>query len=796
MKINDDILRLGIIGLCLVILYLFIFTPIGLNKQGRLFFENLVINTAYKLFYEHEKQDDIVIVTVDDKSISSGGLRWPWPRRRFAEFINKIRHSNPSVIAFDIAFVGSSSYGEDDDAILTEAIKDAGNVVLVYFTDADGEDIFPLKSIGDSAKAVGFVNKIKDDFNMVRYARAVSLKNGRFDYCFETKAAALYKDMPLESLSVAGRNMVMGKYSVPLRYDGTFPIKYTRKENNFTTISVEDVFGDNYSEGLFKEKIVLFGLTAISLHDIHFTPFGSMPGVLINANEISNLLTASHMGQIQPAVAFIIYVLLSLICAYAGYRYNTIFSVSIVSVLTLIFYGFSVYLYKLNILVDFFGAVFIMYIMWAVAQLYLYLKLQVHKLKMINSLTMDEKTGLYNLYYLLIETQRCIDNAKMPKEFPSIILLRFTVPADKDSRSANKLDNRIIIHASSMVKDIVNPFGGIVAKASDFELGIIIPKIEKDKLIHLVDDIYTHLNGREIIHSDNRSKYTIYPVVGACCGADVSKKSARLLLSMSEKMADKAVALKNRHVYLYDEKEGRISLLADESEELIDKSKLMNFVLDDLKRRNKHFADEVNTLKLRIEELVNSHFTIILSLVKALEEKDIYTAGHSNRVADYSEKIAKKIGLDKDAVDMIKKAALLHDIGKIGIPDFILHKKEDLSSDERSAIQKHPIESVKILEPAIFLKNILPLILHHHERYDGKGYPHGLSGERIPLGARIIAIADSFDAMTSGRGYNKPKNTLQTIDILKQEAGGQFDPGLIPGFIEIISQQADEGYLR
>ena len=215
----------------------------------------------------------------------------------------------------------------------------------------------------------------------------------------------------------------------------------------------------------------------------------------------------------------------------------------------------------------------------------------------------------------------------------------------------------------------------------------------------------------------------------------------------------------------------------------------MDIVIDELKEKNSKLKQELGSLGTRLDELKGAYITVISSLVKALEEKDMYTAGHSERVAGYSLMLADSIGMKKEEMQILKYASLLHDLGKIGIPDKILNKKGELTSEERDIINKHEIESVRILEPVKFFKECLPLILHHHERFDGKGYPHGLSAERIPLGARIIAIADTFDAMTSGRSYNQPLKTDQAVAVLKENAGTQFDPNLVKKFAEALAKE-------
>ncbi|RMG58223.1 MAG: response regulator [Deltaproteobacteria bacterium] len=174
----------------------------------------------------------------------------------------------------------------------------------------------------------------------------------------------------------------------------------------------------------------------------------------------------------------------------------------------------------------------------------------------------------------------------------------------------------------------------------------------------------------------------------------------------------------------------------------------------------------------------------VQSLVKALEAKDEYTRGHSERVTFYSVEISKRLGGAVD-VERVRTAGVLHDLGKIGVPESILNKPSRLTDDEFEVVKKHPLLGVKILEPIEFLRGVFPIILHHHERFDGRGYPSGLKGEKIPLEARVIAVADTFDAMTSTRAYRKALSAEEAIAEIKRCSGTQFDPDIARLFIDI-----------
>jgi len=191
------------------------------------------------------------------------------------------------------------------------------------------------------------------------------------------------------------------------------------------------------------------------------------------------------------------------------------------------------------------------------------------------------------------------------------------------------------------------------------------------------------------------------------------------------------------------------------------------------------------------ENLKTLFLNTVKSLAAAIETKDIYTRGHSERVTQYSLIIARKLGMDSSEIEKLRLAALLHDIGKIGIDESILRKPAKLSPSEFEEIKKHPIYAANILESIPQLHEIIPVIKHHHERFDGNGYPDGLKGEKIPYLARIIAIADTFDAMSSDRPYRKALPVQVCLQEILNCSGTQFDPN-----IALVAEKALRDYFN
>ncbi len=229
--------------------------------------------------------------------------------------------------------------------------------------------------------------------------------------------------------------------------------------------------------------------------------------------------------------------------------------------------------------------------------------------------------------------------------------------------------------------------------------------------------------------------------------------------------------------------------------ELDDKLKAIDMGADDflIKPFNKvELATRVRSL-IRLKTLyddLDSSENILFSLARAIETKDPYTRGHSERVARYSRLIAKAVGLSENEQEIIWRGGLLHDIGKIGISESILHKPGPLTPEEMEHIRTHPQKGYDICCSLKSLTPSLPVIKNHHERFDGCGHPDKLDSEKIPLIARISSIADSFDAMTTDRPYRKGMKSLEAAQLFEREKDqGQWDPRLVIEFIKIIRQE-------
>jgi len=281
----------------------------------------------------------------------------------------------------------------------------------------------------------------------------------------------------------------------------------------------------------------------------------------------------------------------------------------------------------------------------------------------------------------------------------------------------------------------------------------------------LLDFIMTPIHGDQVVEEIRKFNKELYI----------------LLLTGHKDLAPPLETIKRLDIQGYCEKSNRFDQLLLLIESGIKAISQMNLIKD----INKELRDTN-------EKLEKAYMESIETLRYTVEAKDVYTRGHSDRVSAYSVLIGKKLELSDDDLNKLKIGGLFHDVGKIGIPDSILLKTEKLTNDEYSEIKNHPTIGVHILSNATIFQDIIPIVRHHHERFDGHGYPSQLKGENIPLFARIAAVADTFDAMTSRRSY---RNAL-SLDIVKEEiakcSGTQFDPEIANVFLDILENNFNE----
>ena len=318
---------------------------------------------------------------------------------------------------------------------------------------------------------------------------------------------------------------------------------------------------------------------------------------------------------------------------------------------------------------------------------------------------------------------------------------------------------------------VLDTLGVFLNKAGYGFVGVTDPleAIEKVREEHfdlmLLDFIMTPLHGDQVVEHIRKFNKELYI----------------LLLTGHKDLAPPLETIRRLDIQGYCEKSDKFDQLLLLIESGIKAISQMNLI------------KEINTeLKDTYDKLEHAYMESIETLRYTVEAKDTYTRGHSDRVSSYSVLIGQKLGLSDEDINTLRIGGLFHDIGKIGVPDSILQKDAKLTDDEYSEIKNHPAIGAHILSNATIFKDIIPIVKHHHERYDGFGYPGKLKGEDIPYLARIAAVADSFDAMTSKRTYRNSLPLDVVISEFERCKGTQFDPDLADVFLEILKNDYDK----
>ena len=778
------------------IFYNFILHPLGFLQTSALhtndFFSSL--SRAGKKLPREIK--DILVVAIDNASLKEAGLQWPWKRSTFAELVGKISSCQPKAIFLDFTFLGKSS-DESLDLQLAEVIKNAGNVVLAGYIDEEGEFVRPLDIFSTPAKAIGLVNKkaAKHDIR-VRSMRAVfrtknkSLQAPEYDFSAEIKILALLKDIPLESIrydSNQGRVILSPQLTFQVDNFGLIPINYSAGVSDFINLPVYKFLGSQPIEpDLLKDKIVMVGITADIAHDIHPTPLGSIPGIYINANSLLMLLSGNLLKTLPYWLGIGIFLFFSLAGGFLSYRLKPAYSILLLpSLLSFISLGYIFLQARYNFRMDIFSLIFLSAVSYAAVEIYKYTSLVIESEKLKIQAIIDPLTELYTQRYFQLKVQSVLQKqAKAAEHFFCLLYLN-------EFSQLSERHTLALPHLIKMVSQTIKECAGkksLLARYGEEAFSLCVFHIKLGEFENSLCLLAERLARREFVINKEIIKISVkiaavgfprehiknYPDLVLTCEAVLKRiaPDAKAPLAIFDPEVDRIIAASESILTAGTMPRGELG-----------------YVSMDLQARNKELESALEELKSKQKEIARNYFYAMHSLVKALEEKDLYTAGHSERVSFYATALAEGLHLPNDEIEVVNRAAYLHDIGKIGLPDRILQKKERLNDEEFEFVKRHQAQGAKILEGLPFFEEVIPLVLYHHERYDGKGYPHGLTGDMIPRGAQIIAIADSFDAMTTGRGYNSPLLSEEAVGELRKCSGEQFNPAYVKTFIELVQQK-------
>ncbi len=379
----------------------------------------------------------------------------------------------------------------------------------------------------------------------------------------------------------------------------------------------------------------------------------------------------------------------------------------------------------------------------------------------------DSHTGLSNHRHFeeIIEAeffraQRC-DHAL------SVILMDIDYFKSINDVYGHHFGDLILKQLARQLKRLVRKYD-VVCRLGGEEFVIISPATNRADALNLARRTLDHIRLYDFGDKDHSVKLKLSLAVTSYPDDKISK--GRDLINMADKVLNKVKEYGGNNVYTS-----------------LDLKNNKNAI------KPKDMSGNIKQLRAKIHRLTKKAnqglSEAIFAFAKTLELKDHYTGEHVEKTVHYATGVSRALGLPQEETDLIRQAAILHDLGKIGISERILLKKGKLTKNEFEEIKKHPQIGVDIIRPIQSLQSVVPLIFYHHERWDGKGYGSGLEGEDIPIGARIIAISDVYEALTSDRPYRKAYSEAEAKKIIKNGAGTQFDPKIVESFLGVLEEE-------
>lgn len=754
---DEHLVRLAFAGVVLTLLVLAIGVPLGFLEQARLHSTDGYARWRNALRAPPTQASDILVVTIDEESQRRLHRKWPWDRGVFASFLARVGKEQPKAVLFDLVFSGASDDPAHDEA-LAQAIRAGPQVLLASYLDERGSPILPLALLTEAGGIPGLINKPRDADHAVRRLWPGVHLPGQEEplYAIEVKAAAIASGTPFDQIRMKRDGLWVGSRRVPVERPGVIAINPILSAQQIPTLSFWKVLEGEFSPEQIRGKIVILGTASEITHDIYPTPLGIMPGVMISANGILTLWTGDHLRPLPPAAALLAGAAVSLAVLFLTFRLPVPWGILAAAVVAGLALGGGFLLYFFfGLRAESLSIILLAAISWAAGMAYRYALLAMEALRLHRQVITDPSTGALSARYLLVRTQAAVSNPTRRKR----PLAFCAVHTEKASDLLQRLppeEARKRLRDVAQILDRLKPGQGLVGRLSEDCFGILLPGMGIGQARRWAEGLRKELPaGQGALE------------VGIASTEQGSIRSAEDLIRLASPGTPPGPA----------GSPGGAS------------AGTLDFVASELEERSAALEKALENLQSAHREMEQHFLEVTKSLVAALETKDEYTAGHLERVSRYATRLAEALHLPLEETEAIREAALLHDIGKIGIPDEVLHKVGPLTEEEKAHIRQHLALGAKILEPMKFFRPITTLIYHHHERYDGKGYPHGLAGEFIPPGAQVITIADSFDAMTTARSYNKPKTAQEALEELRKGAGTQFNPKYVEAFVELILRE-------
>ena len=701
--------------------------------------EFIAIDLRYRWF-PAPVRPDILLVLFDAHSLKDKDIGpWPWPRGVHARLIRRLSAAGARAIGYDVDF-GTPRDAAGDAALVT-TVDDVKNVVLAVFHEYErlrgGTEVYratplmpELRRIGAAA---GSIDLPTDPGGGVRRALLAQEIGGDPYWSFALEVVRRAEGLPAGGAGLEDlRRIRLGRWSFHTDPPGQVYIDYAGGAGTFPRVSAADVLAERVPDKAIRGKVVLVGASAIELQDLHSSPFpGVMPGVEIQANLVNAFLRGAAARRLRPWITLGALGILAAawlpVAARVGRGPGRVSTraLRIVTAAGAAVAGLVV-------------AAVLLFWQWRIF------------LDVVPLVIFVVGTGAAAVVLEALRTARraALSTVTLPSAGPEA------------PPSASPLDQAVDVLFNAFrewlrVEVLVLELGGATRA----------------------------LAGTRVVRTARGTP--LGPESAACRGwADrvlTGREGflvARLGAAFGPSGPGAPPPLVAGSAFLPLLAGGQVLGVLQAHRPSA------SFEADDLRV----MASLTAQLSLTVKNLDLFHGTMA-ALADAVETKDAYTGGHCRRVADYATQLAQAAGLPGADVEEIRLGAIVHDIGKIGIPDGILGKAGSLTREERQQMEQHTVIGERILVRLPVSQTVRDVVLYHHEQYNGEGYPRGLRGEDIPVAARIMAIVDAYEAITADRTYRKARTPGEAKQELLRSAGSHLDPSLVGRFIQVLETE-------
>lgn len=766
-----------ITAFCIAAVYVYLIMFFHSTRRANLVFEDFLFQLRHQ-YYEKTARSylepkDIVILSIDLESYRYLRRRWPWSRDIVANFLDKLHRCGPKTIAIEVPLYSPTPKNPEADLKLADTIKLCGNVILAsaYGREKAYPEPYDIFIFVKASAGYGIVGIERDSDNIIRRTKPftfiLSPREGG-EASFEIKVLANFLGIEENKIYKEKETVILrskDKYiRIPTDKKGNLLINYLSDEEDIKIIPMWKLDTGEFPKDIFKNKIVLISQIIETFQELYPTPFGYRPGGLIIANELNSILTSYYAKRENPIIYIPVVFAVCVVAFIYFYRMSPLKGFFIL-ILLLSSYLTGVFILFLNGRIwPIFDIIVLLPIFYMSMTFQKYGNVVYERSEIKRLAITDSLTGLHTHRYFRFLLDHTVSKALTFGQKCSLVIIKIL--------NLDRIVKELSFHKGQMIQreiaklikmKLPNETSGAYLGMGEFCM--LLPKVGLYEALGIAGSLRKHIEEASSHIAEDVLRPGVAMGVSEVNPAGFPKtgielmRSARAAMARAREFGHNKVCRFNPKI---DSSVFEPDIMEREIRQRLDDE--FSFLVIDLEERNKELENLLHQLSVTQRDLEQAHFETLRSLIVALEEKDPCTAGHSERVGMYAEKIGIQLKMPEEEVRILKQAAVLHDIGKVGISQGILRKEDTLDHSERAIIELHPEFSVRILNTSKYFSRMLHAIRDHHERLDGSGYPRGLKGDQISLEAQMIAVCDAYDAMTADRPYRKAFSPIKAIN--------------------------------